>query len=78
MSASTTALTLYDLTRDIVVLGTADRTCGACTLDERVRGGYLTADGETLLEALPDGIRVWDLRPRRSRRWPPARSPAVS
>ncbi len=28
-----------------------------------VRGGYLTADGETLITALPDGILLWDLVP---------------
>jgi hypothetical protein len=27
-----------------------------------VTGGSLSADGETLVEALPDGIRMWDLR----------------
>ena len=34
------------------------RTTGA----RRIPGGFLTADGETLLEALTDGIRIWDLR----------------
>jgi hypothetical protein len=53
-------LTLYDLTANTALgsplAGTADAT--------RVPGGFLTADGERLLEALPDGIRVWDLRTR--------------
>ena len=50
-------LTLYDLTRDIV-LGEPIDAGGA-----GVRGGYLTADGETLVTALPDGILLWDLVP---------------
>ena len=50
-------LTLYDLTRDIV-LGEPIDTGGA-----DVRGGYLTADGETLVTALTDGILLWDLVP---------------
>ena len=50
-------LTLYDLTRDIVIGGPIDAS-GA-----DVRGGYLTADGETLVTALPDGILLWDLVP---------------
>ena len=52
-------LTLYDLTADIALATPIDSDVPAPYL----RGGYLTADGETLLEALPDGIRVWDLRP---------------
>jgi hypothetical protein len=52
------ALTLYDLTADIALATPLDSDAPAV----RLRGGYLTADGETLLEALPDGIRVWDLR----------------
>ncbi len=50
-------LTLYDLTRDIV-LGEP-----IAPGDAGVRGGYLTADGETLVTALPDGILLWDLVP---------------
>ena len=50
-------LTLYDLTRDIV-LGEPIDTSGA-----GVRGGYLSADGKTLITALPDGILLWDLVP---------------
>lgn len=53
------ALTLYDLTADIALATPVDSDAPGV----RLRGGYLTADGETLLEALPDGIRVWDLRP---------------
>ncbi|MFF1634095.1 BTAD domain-containing putative transcriptional regulator [Leifsonia sp. NPDC058248] len=52
------ALTLYDLTADIALATPLDSDAPAV----RLRGGYLTADGKTLLEALPDGIRVWDLR----------------
>ncbi|WP_363319516.1 nSTAND1 domain-containing NTPase [Leifsonia williamsii] len=52
------ALTLYDLTADIALASPVDSDASGV----RLRGGYLTADGETLLEALPDGIRVWDLR----------------
>ena len=54
---SNNRLTLYDLTRDIV-LGEPIDTSGA-----GVRGGYLTADGEMLITALPDGILLWDLVP---------------
>ena len=53
------ALTIYDLTADIA-LGTP---LDGDVFGPYLRGGYLTADGETLLETLPDGIRVWDLRP---------------
>ncbi|MEV5071317.1 hypothetical protein MRBLMI12_002945 [Microbacterium sp. LMI12-1-1.1] len=53
------ALTLYDLTGNIALAGPLDGLADAT----RIAGGFLTADGETLLEALPDGIRVWDLRP---------------
>ncbi|WP_285113757.1 BTAD domain-containing putative transcriptional regulator [Leifsonia sp. fls2-241-R2A-40a] len=53
------ALTLYDLTADIALATPVDSDAPGV----RLRGGYLTADGETLLEALPDGIRIWDLRP---------------
>lgn len=53
------ALTLYDLTADIALARPIDSGVDAT----RLPGGFLTADGETLLEALPDGIRVWDLRP---------------
>jgi hypothetical protein len=53
------ALTLYDLTAGIALAGPIDSPVDAT----RVPGGFLAADGESLLEALPDGIRVWDLRP---------------
>jgi WD40 repeat protein len=53
------SLTLYDLTTDIALAGPIDSAVDGT----RLPGGYLTANGETLLEALPDGIRVWDLRP---------------
>ena len=59
----------YDLTADIALgpplysPAATLRLIDMFTLDERVPGGFLTADGETLLEAMPDGIRVWDLRP---------------
>jgi WD40 repeat protein len=53
------ALTLYDLTAKIALAGPIDSAVDAT----RVPGGFLTSDGESLLEALPDGIRVWDLRP---------------
>lgn len=50
-------LTLYDLTRDIVL--------GEPIVAEIVglRGGYLTPDGETLITTLRDGILLWDLVP---------------
>ena len=50
-------LTLYDLTRDIVLGEPIDTSGGG------VRGGYLSADGKTLITALPDGILLWDLVP---------------
>lgn len=50
-------LTLYDLTRDIV-LGEP-----IVPGDAGVRGGYLTADGRTMVTALTDGILLWDLVP---------------
>lgn len=53
------ALTLYDLRADVALAAPLDSDAPGV----RLRGGYLTADGETLLEALPDGIRIWDLRP---------------
>lgn len=52
-------LTLYDLRTGIPIGTPLDSDAPG----QRVLGGFLTADGETLLEALPDGIRVWDLRP---------------
>ena len=55
---SNNRLTLYDLTRDIV-LGEPIDTGGA-----GVRGGYLTADGEMLITALPDGILLLGSRSR--------------
>jgi DNA-binding SARP family transcriptional activator len=55
-------LTLYDLTRDIV-LGEpiAAETIG-------IRGGYLSPDGETLIMGLRDGILLWDLVPEHQAR----------
>ena len=53
-------LTLYDLTANTALGSPLDGAADAT----RVPGGFLTSDGERLLEALPDGIRVWDLRPR--------------
>ncbi|HEX5730987.1 hypothetical protein, partial [Microbacterium sp.] len=53
------ALTLYDLTADIALATPVDGD----VFGPYLVGGYLTADGETLLEALPDGIRLWELRP---------------
>lgn len=53
------ALTLYDLRADVALAAPLDSDAPGV----RLRGGYLTADGETLLEALPDGVRIWDLRP---------------
>jgi DNA-binding SARP family transcriptional activator len=50
-------LTLYDLTRDIVLGGPI--VSGLVG----VRGGYLTSDGETLVVASRDGIQLWDLIP---------------
>ncbi len=52
-------LTLYDLTANTALASPVDGQADAT----RVPGGFLTADGESLLQALPDGIRVWDLRP---------------
>jgi DNA-binding SARP family transcriptional activator len=52
-------LTLYDLTANIALTPPIDSDAPG----QRLVGGFLTADGDTLLEALPDGIRVWDLRP---------------
>ena len=54
-------LTLYDLTAE-AVLG---RPIDGPTDATRVPGGFLTADGKSLLQALPDGIRIWDLRTQR-------------
>ncbi|HKP08038.1 MAG TPA: BTAD domain-containing putative transcriptional regulator [Microbacterium sp.] len=54
-------LTLYDLTADIALATPVDSDAPGT----RIRGGALTADGGTLLEALTDGIRVWDLDPAR-------------
>jgi len=53
------SLTLYDMTADIALAGPINSAVDAT----RLPGGYLTADGDTLLEGLHDGIRVWDLRP---------------
>jgi hypothetical protein len=52
-------LTLYDLPANIALATPIDSDVPGWLL----RGGYLPADGETLLEALPDGIRIWELRP---------------
>ena len=63
------AITLYDLTAGIPLASPLDSPASTLRLLEglqsalRAPGGYLTADGETLLEALLDGIAVWDLRP---------------
>jgi hypothetical protein len=63
------AITLYDLTADIALASPLDSPASTLRLLDgvqagvRVPGGFLTADGETLLEARLDGIRVWDLRP---------------
>jgi DNA-binding SARP family transcriptional activator/energy-coupling factor transporter ATP-binding protein EcfA2 len=54
------SLTLYDLRANTALGGRLDGLADAT----RVPGGFLTADGESLIEALPDGIRVWDLRTR--------------
>jgi hypothetical protein len=51
-------LTLYDLTAYIALAGPVDASADAI----RISGGFLTADGERLIEALPSGIRIWDLR----------------
>jgi WD40 repeat protein len=51
-------LALYDLEASIALAGPLAGPADAI----RVPGGFLTADGETLLQALPDGVRVWDLR----------------
>jgi hypothetical protein len=59
----------YDLTADIALgpplysPAATLRLIDMFTLDERVPGGFLTADGETLLEQAPEGIVAWDLRP---------------
>ena len=63
------ALTLYDLTADIALASPVDSPASTFRLLNgfqsavRAPGGFLTANGETLLEARLDGIRVWDLRP---------------
>ena len=68
-SAAGNAITLYDLTADIALASPVDSPAAIFRLLDGVRssllvpGGFLTADGDTLLEALRDGIRVWDLRP---------------
>ncbi|MGU3646755.1 BTAD domain-containing putative transcriptional regulator [Microbacterium sp. C23T] len=51
-------LTLYDLPGNIALAGPVDGAADAT----RVAGGFLTADGERLIEALRSGIRIWDLR----------------
>jgi hypothetical protein len=52
-------LTLYDLAGNIALAGPIDGAADAT----RIAGGFLTSDGERLIEALPSGIRVWELRP---------------
>jgi hypothetical protein len=52
-------LMLYDLAADVAI-GSPIRSVVDAT---RVPGGVLAQHGQSLLEALPDGIRVWDLRP---------------
>ncbi|WP_344094677.1 BTAD domain-containing putative transcriptional regulator [Microbacterium deminutum] len=62
------ALTLYDLTADIALASplrselSSLEFSGGVNVGFRV-GGFLSADGGTLLERVSDGIRVWDLRP---------------
>lgn len=62
------AITLYDLTTDIALASPlrSDMNSfefrGGDVAGFRI-GGFLTADGETLLERVSEGIRVWDLRP---------------
>ncbi|MET0735919.1 MAG: BTAD domain-containing putative transcriptional regulator [Microbacterium sp.] len=62
------ALTLYDLTSGIALASPLRSELPSWELstgepgDFRV-GGFLTADGDTLLERVSGGIRVWDLRP---------------
>lgn len=51
-------LTLYDLSRGILLAEPIP------TENPEVRGGYLTADGTTLVTALLDGILLWDLVPQ--------------
>ena len=51
-------LTLYDLSRGILLAEPIP------TENPEVRGGYLTADGKTLVTALLDGILLWDLVPQ--------------
>ncbi|MFB7891406.1 BTAD domain-containing putative transcriptional regulator [Microbacterium sp. NPDC056044] len=53
-------LTLYDVAGNIALASPVDGTADAT----RIAGGFLTSDGERLIEALPNGIRVWDLRTR--------------
>ena len=53
-------LTLYDLAGNVALAGPLDGAADA-TL---IAGGFLTADGESLIEALPSGIRIWDLGAR--------------
>ena len=50
-------LTLYDLTRDIVL---GEPIVSGIV---GVRGGYLGADGKTLVVASRDGVQLWDLVP---------------
>jgi DNA-binding SARP family transcriptional activator len=62
------ALTLYDLTAGIALGAPLRSELTSYELSDgrpvgfRV-GGFLTADGNTLLERVANGIRVWDLRP---------------
>ena len=59
------ALTLYRLDADITLASPIDSPSSSLRTSGRTRipGGFLSADGGTLLEALTDGIRVWDLHP---------------
>ena len=57
-------LTLYDLAGNIALAGPVDGAADAT----RIAGAFLTSDGERLIEALPNGIRVWDLRTRQQSR----------
>lgn len=51
-------LTLYDLTAGIGLSPSIDSDMPA----RHLRGGYLAPGGDRLIEALPEGIRAWELR----------------
>lgn len=62
------AITLYDLTAGIALASPLRSDMHSFAFADgaivgfRI-GGFLTADGEVLLERVSEGIRVWDLRP---------------